>query len=125
MILPLYICLECGKFGGMGLSFSQMMARSAKGEKYQEGDSDRVECPEGHGLMYKVQENDRLYVVSNTIDSHKPLTDHQKYYIKQFLGDGYGKCTDGYLMTKLGLSDWKEAEKLIEQYEREGKNETS
>jgi hypothetical protein len=54
----------------------------------------------------------------------EPLTDHQKKYIKLFLGDGYGKCTDGYLMSKLGVFEWKEAEAMIEQYKREeGKNE--
>jgi len=56
-------------------------------------------------------------------EKDKLLDEKQKKYIKLFLGDGHGKCTDGYLMTKLGLSDWDEAKKLIEQYEREGKNE--
>ena len=50
----------------------------------------------------------------------KPLTDTQKKYVKLFLA---GQCTDGYLMTKLGF-EWKEVDKLIEQYKREeGKNE--
>jgi hypothetical protein len=49
------------------------------------------------------------------------LTDTQKHYVKLFAD---GQCTDGYLMTKLGIFEWKDAEKLIEQYKREeGKNE--
>jgi Zn finger protein HypA/HybF involved in hydrogenase expression len=67
MILPLWVCLECGKFGGLGLSFQQTMDRSSKGERYKEGDSNRVYCPDGHGLMYKVQDGDRLHVVSDVV----------------------------------------------------------
>jgi hypothetical protein len=39
------------------------MARGAKGEKYQDGDHKRVYCQYGHGLMYEVQEGDRLAVI--------------------------------------------------------------
>jgi predicted DNA-binding protein YlxM (UPF0122 family) len=55
----------------------------------------------------------------------EPLTDKQKKYIKLYLGEEYGKCTEGYLMTKLGIFEWKDAQKLIEQYEREGKNDAT
>jgi hypothetical protein len=50
----------------------------------------------------------------------EPLTDKQKMYIKLFLDR---QCTDGYLMTKLGIFEWKDAQALIERYEKEGKNE--
>lgn len=73
MILPLYICKVCGRFGGLGLSFAQTVARGYKGEKYQEGDSKRVECPDGHGLMYEVQENDRLAIIENAIEADKAI----------------------------------------------------
>jgi hypothetical protein len=54
----------------------------------------------------------------------EPLTVKQKQYIKLFLGDGQGKCSDGYLMRMLGVFEWKEAERMIEQYKREeGKND--
>lgn len=69
MIFPLWICKTCGRYGGLGLSFAQTVARGAKGEKYQEGDSKRVECPECHTLMYEVQDNDRLAVISSTVDA--------------------------------------------------------
>ena len=43
------------------------------------------------------------------------LDDNQKHYIELFVS---GKCTDGYLATRLGIS-WKDAEKLIKQYKKE------
>jgi hypothetical protein len=58
----------------------------------------------------------------NRAEIEKPLalTEGQKALIKLFLGE---QCTDGYLMTKLGIFDWKDAQVMIEQYEREGRNE--
>lgn len=54
-------------------------------------------------------------------EDDKPLTEGQKHYIKIFVD---GKCTDGYLMTKLGIFDWKDAQRLIERYKKEeAKNE--
>jgi len=44
------------------------------------------------------------------------LDDKQKHFIKLFVS---GKCTDGYLMTNLRVHSWKDAEKLIEQYNKE------
>jgi hypothetical protein len=49
-----------------------------------------------------------------------PLTEGQKHYIKLFQD---GQCTDGYLMTKLGIFEWKDAQVMIGQYEKEGKDE--
>jgi hypothetical protein len=46
----------------------------------------------------------------------KPLTDRQKQLIKLFLD---GKCTGGYLLTRIGVWEWKDAERLIEQYRME------
>jgi hypothetical protein len=48
------------------------------------------------------------------------LTEKQKALIELFKD---GQCTDGYLMTKLGVFDWKDAQVMIAQYEREGKDE--
>lgn len=56
-------------------------------------------------------------------EATEPLTETQKKYISLFKGKEYAQCTDGCLMTELGMFDWKEAEKLIAQYEREGKHE--
>ena len=63
MILPLWICKHCGRYGGLGLQFSQSMAKVARGEKVEEGKPIPPECVEGHGEMYQVQENDRLAVL--------------------------------------------------------------
>jgi hypothetical protein len=49
-------------------------------------------------------------------EESKLLTDKQRELIKLLLDD---KCTDGYLMTKLGIFEWKDAQKLIDQYKRE------
>lgn len=65
---PLYVCLECGKFGGLGLSFSQSMAKAAKGEQIEKGKPYIPECENGHGPMYEVQEKDRLHVVSKVME---------------------------------------------------------
>jgi hypothetical protein len=65
MLLPLYVCRECGKFGGVSLSFSQSFAKRAAGEKIEQGQSVTPECP-GHGLMYEVQDEDRLSVMPAT-----------------------------------------------------------
>lgn len=48
------------------------------------------------------------------------LTDKQKGHIQLFLA---GKCSDGYLMTKLGIVEWKDAEKMVAQYRKECKDE--
>lgn len=69
MILPLYVCRVCGKFGGLGLSFSQTMVKASKGQEYKDGDNRRVYCPDGHGLMYEVQDGDRLAIRLHAIDS--------------------------------------------------------
>ena len=69
MILPLYICLVCGKFGGLGLSFSQTMVKASKGQEYKDGDNRRVYCPDGHGLMYEVQDGDRLAVLPAVVEA--------------------------------------------------------
>jgi hypothetical protein len=67
MILPLYVCRECGKFGGLALSFLQTMSRS----EYKDGDHKRVYCPDGHGLMYEVQDEDRLAVLPATVEARR------------------------------------------------------
>jgi len=41
-------------------------------------------------------------------------------FIKLFID---GECTDGYLMTQLKLSSWKDAQAMIEQYKKEGNKE--
>jgi len=67
-----------------------------------------------HTVTYRLEKQEK----------EQPLTEKQKKHIKLFLGDGYGTCTDGYLMTKLGIYEWDEAKKLIAQYKREeGKKE--
>lgn len=63
MILPLYVCATCGKFGGVALSFSQSFAKLAAGEKCERDSPIIVECPDGHGPMRLVGENDRLRIV--------------------------------------------------------------
>jgi hypothetical protein len=63
MILPLYICTECGSFGGLGLSFSQHMSKASRGEKTDQDNSNAPDCPFGHGRMYEVKEGDRLTVL--------------------------------------------------------------
>jgi len=63
-------------------------------------------------------------VVQDCIDKREDgnlLTNGQKHYIKLFVDNN---CTDGYLMTKLGIFEWKDAMRLVEQYKKEeGKNE--
>ena len=69
MILPLYICRVCGKFGGLGLSFSQTMVKASRGKEYKDGDNRRVYCPDGHGMMYEVQDEDRLSVLPAIVEA--------------------------------------------------------
>lgn len=47
------------------------------------------------------------------------LTAKQREYIKLFLA---GECTDGYLMTRLGIFPWSKAMEMINQYRREEGN---
>lgn len=63
MILPLYVCRKCGAYGGLGLSFSQHMAKASRGEKTDQDSHNTPDCPNGHGSMYEVQEGDRLTVL--------------------------------------------------------------
>jgi hypothetical protein len=69
MLLPLYVCRKCGRYGGIGLAMSQDFARVAKGEKTKNDEACPPECPDGHGRMYEVQENDRLTVLSAIVDA--------------------------------------------------------
>jgi hypothetical protein len=40
--------------------------------EYKDGDHKRVYCPDGHGLMYEVQDEDRLVVLPATVESSSP-----------------------------------------------------
>jgi hypothetical protein len=69
MFLPLYVCTTCGKFGGVGLGMSQDFARIARGEKLAKENAYPPDCPDGHGLMYEVQDSDRLAVLPAIVEA--------------------------------------------------------
>jgi Zn finger protein HypA/HybF involved in hydrogenase expression len=57
----------------MGLALSQSLAKAARGEKIEQGTSIQVDCPEGHGTMYEVQEGDRLHVLDAVMEVRKEV----------------------------------------------------
>jgi Zn finger protein HypA/HybF involved in hydrogenase expression len=71
MILPIFICRTCGKFGGMGLAMSQDFARATRGEKLEKEKAYPPECPLGHGRMYEVQDGDRLSVLPAVVEAEQ------------------------------------------------------
>lgn len=117
----LFICRTCGKFRDVTpITFFCHPEYFLTDEKarFIQYNHTVTHCPNGHGEMYQVQKGDRLQVLPAEIE---PLTIYQKKLIALYLK---GQCSDGYLMTNLKVSRWKDAEKLIEQYKREeGKNE--
>lgn len=62
MIFPIFVCKSCGRYGGLGLSFSQSVAKAAQGHKVDKDTSRLPDCPDGHGPMYEIQPDDRLIV---------------------------------------------------------------
>lgn len=71
MMLPLWVCQHCGRYGGLGLSFSQITAKSAKGETIEKGNPYIPTCEDGHGEMYEVKEGDRLHVLDAVMEVRK------------------------------------------------------
>jgi hypothetical protein len=45
------------------------MVKASKGQEYKDGDNRRVYCPDGHGLMYEVQDGDRLAVLPAVVEA--------------------------------------------------------
>jgi hypothetical protein len=68
----IYVCEQCGKWGGLGLSLAQPfenLARALRGEQVGLVDPNKVFCPDGHGEMRKVSEQDRLIVKPGSVDA--------------------------------------------------------
>ena len=54
------------------------LAKALKGEKVEQGNSNDVLCPDGHGPMYQVQPEDRIYVRPASIERIVPIEEDKQ-----------------------------------------------
>lgn len=59
------------------------LAKALKGEKVEQGNPSEVLCPDGHGVMYQVQPEDRIYVRSANVEKIVDLEQGERKAIKE------------------------------------------